>query len=649
MATTNDRAVIDLGRLKTFKSMLDASIGSVDAINVIAPKTVDTKKAASAAYYNSLAIGEGAKCPSDKYTQIAIGPYSKTQGANAISFGLAAEADGNVSLSMGIYTHSEGDYSFAIGTASAVNGEGSKALGYFAQSIGKYTDTLSSNSYCIGNRSQALGEQSSTCASQSAAIGTAATVNGASVPDPAVKDFKASTMNSVALGSFSVADEENTISVGNDVASITKYHRNVDESTGELTETAPFWEKRTVNLPASGQHLKRRITNVADPIDGHNAATKNYVDNIKTHILFIDNFDVTLTSQQLEAIGKHWPNVIICSGNSSAAFSPIDRRIDPSNNKPLSFVFANAMYTDSGNSNIVVGTNNDNYLVLQLNIDAATGTIEPNYHVSLFPLIATNPRFSDASTVKAIGDNSIAAGNGANASMNNSIAIGSNSKASESSSVAIGTISAANGSGSIAIGIGSSTNKTDSHSVALGASSTTTKSNQVSIGNNAAGITRYLSNVKDPVEDQDAATRYWVKNADRSDVFTTDTSLDTYGGSGLYVLEANSDLKWVSVRGYTNWKTFGEIWSKMVHLPGSTDGWWIKTDMKVPDAMIPETNFISDTHGLEFYSTYAMPQRTYSVSLAVGTDGFIYIGKWESEAYGSEPHGIYLDGHRFYL
>lgn len=119
---------------------------------------------------------------------------------------------------------------------------------------------------------------------QRPATEAAASVNGASVPDPAVKDFKASTMNSVALGSFSVADEQNTVSVGNDVASITKYRRKSD-GTGKLTETAPFWETRTVNLPASAQHLKRRITNVADPIDGHNAATKNYVDSNTCNVL----------------------------------------------------------------------------------------------------------------------------------------------------------------------------------------------------------------------------------------------------------------------------------------------------------------------------------------------------------------------------
>lgn len=257
---------------------------SVDAINVIAPKTVDTAQAASAAYKNSLAIGEGAKCTSDKYTQLAIGAISKTQGANAISVGLAAEADGPASVSMGLNAHSEGGYSVAIGTASAANGERSKAFGDYAQSIGNRTDALSSTAYCVGNISQALGYQSSTCATQSAAIGAAATVNGASVPDPAVKDFKASTMNSVALGSFSVADEQNTVSVGNDVASITKYRRKSD-GTGKLTETAPFWETRTVNLPASAQHLKRRITNVADPIDGHNAATKNYVDSNTCNVL----------------------------------------------------------------------------------------------------------------------------------------------------------------------------------------------------------------------------------------------------------------------------------------------------------------------------------------------------------------------------
>lgn len=252
----------------------------------------------------------------------------------------------------------------------------------------------------------------------------------------------------------------------------------------------------------------------------------------------------------------------------------------------------------------------------------------------------------------ATGTNSTAIGNNANVTAMNSVAVGSNSIATGASSVAIGPSASAGGGGSIAIGTGSSTNSADSQSVALGISSATTKSNQVSVGNNASGLTRYVSNVRDPVEDQDAATRYWVKNADRSDAIVDSFSINTYSGSGMFDLEANSDLKWVSVSGYTSWNTFNDVWAKMVNLPGgNSNEWWIKTDMRVPVAMMPTKSFISPHPcGLEFFSTYTMPARTFSVLVAVGSDRYIYIGKWTSKpSYGDEPYGIYLDGHRFYL
>lgn len=531
MATTNDSAVVDLGRLKTFKSKLDASMGSSSSVN--------------AATTPLLSNGEYEQAESLSTFGVAIGNGSKAKVERCVSLGINTIAGSKASV--------------AIGSAAVAIGDGGNTV--------------------VG------ADAVIDAASRSVSIGAQSRVNEN-------VDF------AVALGAESVARDDKTVSMGND-------------------------------------KFTRRIVNVTDPINPTDAATKGYVDGIKTHILFIDNFGVTLTSQQLEEIGEHWPNVIICSGNS-AAFSPVDRRIDPSNGKSLSFVFANAVYTDSGNGNIAVGANNENYLVLQLDIDAVTGTIEPNYHVSLFPLIATNPRFSDASTVKAVGTNSIAIGNNAIAEKTASMALGYNSKASANAAMAIGQSTRADQDSSIAFGIGSQTDM----------------ANQVSIGNRISGMTRYLSNVKDPVQDQDAATRYWTKNADRSDVFANSVSIDTYGGSGLFDLEANSDLKWVSVSGYTSWSTFSTAWSKMVNLPGgNSNEWWIKTDLKVPAGLLPVRSAISSHPcGLEFFSTYTMPARTFSLLVAVGSDGYIYIGKWTSKpSYGDEPYGIYLDGHRFYL
>lgn len=246
----------------------------------------------------------------------------------------------------------------------------------------------------------------------------------------------------------------------------------------------------------------------------------------------------------------------------------------------------------------------------------------------------------------ALGDSAIAIGSNSRASDFDTIAIGKDSEAIGISSIAIGETSIVDGGGSIAIGVGSRIRQADLHSVALGTSSTTTKSNQVSIGNNASHITRYLSNVKDPVDDQDAATRHWTKNADRSDVFATNYDNNVAGGTGRLYLEANADLNWFAVRGYVLWNSFSTAWGNMVRLPGTSEGWWIKTALKVPTVMIPQTNFMAYCSAVDFLGDHSVP---YSPNdIAIGTDGYIYIGPWY-ESHGSTPLGILCLGHRFYL
>lgn len=307
-----------------------------------------------------------------------------------------------------------------------------------------------------------------------------------------------------------------------------------------------------------------------------------------------------------------------------------------------------------------MATTNDNAVVdlgrlktFKSKLDASMGSSSVN--------AATKPLPGESSYEKAIANETLscAIGNGSVASGDSAIAIGSNSQAHERdtaaigrdseavgfSSIAIGTLSVANGSGSIAIGTGSSTQKAALYSVALGTSSTTTKPNQVSIGNNAS-LTRYLSNVKDPVDDQDAATRHWTKNADRSDVFATNYDNNVAGGTGEFYLEANADLNWFAVRGYVRWDSFSTAWDNMVRLPGTSENWWIKTALKVPTKMTPQTSFIIYCSAVDFLGDQSVPYLPDSI--AVGTDGYIYISRWQTN-HDSTPLGILCLGHRFYL
>lgn len=264
-------------RLTAVEGKANDNKTAIDAINVIAPKSA--QKAAIAPFAKSFAAGVDAVCTSNNSSQVAVGVSCKTSGTGSASVGLGSSADSDFSFSLGVYAHTLGDHSTAIGTVSNTDGMRGTAIGAFSQAIGE-NSFASNNANAIGSSSVVNGYLSAANANQATVLGCEAGVVGNSVPDVNVKDFKPDTQNSVALGAFSYTNEPNCVSVGNDADTYEYYRRTYKSDSIGLSDAAPFWEKKTVHYPAAACHLKRRITNVADPIDGHNAATKNYVDNL---------------------------------------------------------------------------------------------------------------------------------------------------------------------------------------------------------------------------------------------------------------------------------------------------------------------------------------------------------------------------------
>lgn len=556
MATTNDSAVVDLGRLKTFKSKLDASMGSSSSVN---------------AATTPLPSNDGYVQAESSTFAVAIGNGSKAKTSGCVSLGIKAIAESEESVAIGSGSNATGEQTVCVGGGCAAQGNSNTAIGNAAVAMG-------------GGGNTAVGADAAiNVASSSVSIGAQSHVSGD-------VDF------AVALGAKSVADADKTVSMGND----------------ELT---------------------RRIVNVTDPINPTDAATKGYVDGVSggMHIVAITNVSSVLTSSQLSEIDQYWPNVIIYARSNNTIFSPVSK-IAPSNAaKYFTFIHVENAY----NSNDGVSNGSTNILeMVQIVVNATNGSIIITTDLSLSPIIATNPSLQSGSQkkIKAIGDNSIAAGNNSSAMSDYAIALGSNSLAT----------------GTGAIAIGAKANAEHFGGIALGNSSATDKDSQVSIGDKASGITRYLSNVKDPVEDQDAATRYWTKNADRSDVFAPYFTMTIPGsGTGEFYLEVNADLNWIAVRGYAFWDAFSDVWAVMTNLPGeSNNNWWIKTELKVPDKMIPKANFIGYAAALDFIGSKTVPY--YSDKIAVGTDGYIYLTAWSTN-HGSTPLGILCLGHRFYM
>lgn len=573
MATTNDSAAIDLGRLKKFKDkILDLIANSiVNAMTSPLPGESNYEQA-SANGELSCAIGNGSIANGNG--SVAIGTSAASNEINGIAIGSDAQAAGDSATAIGSNSLAPGDGAVAIGVDSKACGQGSISIGGGANGA----ETMADNTICIGAE-VVVG----TDCNHDVAIGDQAKIsNGAAY--------------SVAMGANSACTDSMEFSVGS-------------------------------------SKLKRRITHVIDPVNESDAATKKYVDNMRggMHIVAITNVSSVLTSSQLSEIDQYWPNVIIYARNNNTIFSPISK-INPSNVTKY-FTFIHVENTHNSNNGVSNGSANILEMV-QIVVNAADGSIVITTDFSLSPIIATNPSLSSGSQkrIKAIGDNSIAAGNNSSAMSDYAIALGFNSLAT--------------GTGAIAIGVGA--NAEHLGGIALGNSSATYKDSQVSIGNKASGITRYLSNVKDPVDDQDAATRYWTKNADRSDVFAPNFTMTIPGnGTGEFYLEANADLNWIAVRGYAFWNAFSDAWAVMTNLPGeNNNNWWIKTELKVPNKMIPKANFIGYAGALDFLGNKTVPY--YSDKIAVGTDGYIYLTAWSTN-HNSTPFGVLCLGHRFYM
>lgn len=393
-------------------------------------------------------------------------------------------------------------------------------------------------------------------------------------------------------------------------------------------------------------------------------------------------------------IKKYWPNVMLKRDN---AFYYPQTSFSPKDEYP-SYLFSSVMHSLLGN---VVTSQK----VTTLQVRETTNLVKEYDSLSSAPNIATNPTLLIPSTTAAAanGSKTLAAGDGSKAQGLRSTAIGGDSAIANTLSVAIGSLtvsdagavavgcSAQAGSSSVAIGksadikgsnsvaigygafskedlvenicIGKSASSAANSAVVIGAMATANNNAMgsvvlgqgskaydpmvVAVGNVASGTTRRITDVTDPTSDQDAATRYWVKNADRSDVFSTNHVSSAAGGTGELYLEANADLNWVSLRGYIYWSSFSDAWANMVRIPGEDHGgWWIKADLKVPDKMKPKSNFIAHCAGLDFLGEKSIPY--YPDDFAVGTDGYIYFSKW-STSHNSTPLGVAFFGHRFYM
>jgi len=158
---------------------------------------------ATAASY-SQAFGTGAKATGQWST--AIGQGSQATQSNAVAVGTNSGAIGDASVAIGGDAHANADQSFAIGWKTNASGVGSMAFGHQVKALSDYAIALGAGSTVNSN------------SAGSVAMGYKATV-------------AAYVNDAVALGSNSVADRANTVSVGSNDAGGQRQVVNVAKGT----------------------------------------------------------------------------------------------------------------------------------------------------------------------------------------------------------------------------------------------------------------------------------------------------------------------------------------------------------------------------------------------------------------------------------
>lgn len=192
--------------------------------------------------------------------RVALGNYLNVKGEMGLAIGNAAKVDGDWAIAIGNNNHDaekttsvKGESSIAMGTATTVDGGWATAIGSYSEVTGTSATAVGSYSVATGERATAYGNVAQAKEAFSLAVGAFSTAEAAQ--SVAIGGYGATSKanNSVALGSFSVADRNAGV-IGYDP--LTK-----KESTSELAA----WKSKlgAVSVGDGTNGYTRQITNVA--------------------------------------------------------------------------------------------------------------------------------------------------------------------------------------------------------------------------------------------------------------------------------------------------------------------------------------------------------------------------------------------------
>lgn len=456
---------------------------------------------------------------------------------NSIAIGHRAVVDTSDSVGIGGIVDVDGEMGVAIGANSASGGDNAVAVGYGACTAGKNSVALGVNAYAgrAGNGSNiaegvnsiAIGKSADAQTTRGIAIGAdtdayynsvviGSAASGANTMNTVVIGDGAKSMNTwdtIAIGHLAEALDAKTLALGISSLAIGQQSMAIGHNA-HTNYTAPFSvaigcgssaaDELEFSVGNADSGMKRKITNVADPIEDHNAATKGYAD------AKVAETDAKLPTEAAPLPIAKGGTGSTTGGEAITALAIQDGSVIIADSIGLQTAEASESVA-VGKGIVGLGTNS-----VAVGGKASAGTVDDETGlegtaVGYNAVAGRRYATSVGANATAYNDRAVALGATARAT-ERATALGTNSHAFGVRSTALGYASEAPGMYAVALGEDSDANHVNS--VAIGAGAATTMDNEVSFGvavpyENYPG-SRTLSYVSVPTLDHHAATKGYV-------------------------------------------------------------------------------------------------------------------------------------------
>lgn len=512
----------------------------------------------------SYSVAAGANAQATESFAIAMGRDSKASAMSAVAIGGQAAASGRSSVALGSSAVASAETAHALGYLSQATSQYATAVGAVSKAFGAYSIAVGNHATAIGDDAIAIGRSARTVDSSAgisriaigggAFAGTGGYTGAIAIGGSASSEYdgisvgygaKATVSGSIALGSHSLANEANSISVGNgsikrrivNLADARLSTTSTDAVTGKQlnatngnvasAQAAADAAKATANTANTNANTALAKANAVSGLvsqvsasgnvrlGGENTGTVLDVRNKSNAVRSITGLKdgalstsstEAVTGKQLNATNANVSKAQAAADATAARLNAIAVALGPGAvaeqaSYGISTALGNNAKAYNGKS-VAMGadaraTVDDagNKISGNAGVSIGAGTRSGNGAVALgLDAVATGDRgIAVGHEASGKGTHAMALGFQSNASANQATAVGRGAVASSLYASALGNQATATAQSALALGDRASA--THAGAVALGNGSATTATNQVSVGNGS--LKRKVVNVAD--------------------------------------------------------------------------------------------------------------------------------------------------------